>query len=220
MNWLSFIVDNVVDRIPLEKILVRHPDRHQELMELRDIMKGSQQVKEKVAAPAVDTPPKHIAFTKEDASEPASPRVHLTPNANVTSQVTTKETVDYQNREIGKALLMMQRHCAQRFRINGKPCDCGQSRHLLEMEALVDEVIPMVENPEIYYRIRDWIKRLGPKSTIKALNDHKYDDEYPVFSNEARDLRKELLGTLDVDALFPDEKPEITAAPEEVPAEV
>ena len=100
----------------------------------------------------------------------------------------------------------MERHLVQKFRINGKACDCGQTRHLLTLEALVEEVTAMVED-DIYDRILSWINRLGPKTTVEKVTSGLYDDEYPVFASEARNLRKELLGTLETSALFPDKSP-------------
>ncbi len=47
------------------------------------------------------------------------------------------------------------------------------------------------------------VGRLGPICTVEHVSSGKYDDIYPTFANEARDLRKELLGTLDPKALFP-----------------
>ena len=203
MNWLALAVQ-AVEKIPFERLIVRRPDNKERLQELAEILGESH------AKPTEPKPEETDIPHGETASEPMPgnlgnqrPKVRLESNPSVTSTVSTKETVDYQNREIGKILLTMQRHCVQKFRINGKACDCGQSRHLLDLEALVEETIAMVENPDIYNRILDWIGRLGPLCTVENANSGKYDNVYQAFSNEARDLRKELLGTLDAKALFP-----------------
>ena len=203
MKWLA-LATQVIDKIPFERLLVRRPNNKERLQELAAILG-------KPHAEPAEKPPEEPRLPQEEVIEephPANlgnlrPKVRLESNPAVTSTVSTKETVDYQNREIGKILLTMQRHCVQRFRINGKACDCGQSRHLLDLEALVEETIAMVENPDIYYRTLDWIGRLGPLSTVENVSSGKYDDIYPAFGNDARDLRKELLGTLDPKALFP-----------------
>ncbi|MDD4874610.1 MAG: LAGLIDADG family homing endonuclease [Dehalococcoidales bacterium] len=88
--------------------------------------------------------------------------------------------------------------------INGAVHNCGQSRHLLHLEKLADEALAMVDNPEIYTRIHDWINRLGPRCTVAMVEKGTYVKEYSKFASEARDLRKELLGTLDPSALFPE----------------
>lgn len=208
MNWLA-LVAQAVDKIPLERLLVRRSDEKERLQDLVKIL-GEAHSKPEGAEPEL------IPDLPEEISEDTHPanlgntrtKVRLEANPSVTSTVSTKETVDYQNREIGKNLLMLQRHCVQKFRINGKVCDCGQSKHLLELEALAEETIGMVDNPDIYYRILDWIRRLGPISTVENVSSGEYDDVIPAFGTEARDLRKELLGTLDPKALFPERHPE------------
>ena len=215
MKWLALAVQ-AVEKIPFERLLVKRSDNKQRLRELADILgdahtKPAEKPLEETALP-----------TEESTEEPlpknlgnVRPKMRLEPNASVTSTVSTKETVDYQNREIGKILLVMQRHCVQKFRINGKACDCGQSRHLLDLEALAEETVAMVENPDIYYKLLNWIGRLGPICTVENVSSGKYDNDYPVFGNEARDLRKELLGTLDPKALFPEKLAASTLTEEE-----
>ncbi len=216
MNWLS-LATMAIEKIPFEKLLVRRSDNKERLKELAEILGESH------AKPAEPLPEELQTPVNESKEETqlanlgnARPKVQLKENTAVTSTVSTKETVDYQNREIGKNLLMLQRHLVQKFRINGKACDCGQSRHLLDLESLVEETVGMVENPDVYYRILDWIKRLGPISTVENVTSGKYDDVYPNFSNEARDLRKEILGTLDPKALFPGKETEPAEKEEEI----
>lgn len=60
----------------------------------------------------------------------------------------------------------------------------------------------MVDDPGIYQRIIDWVEEVGPKSSEEASKSRVYEKEHPLFSRQARDFRKELLGTLDVSALF------------------
>jgi len=113
-----------------------------------------------------------------------------------------EETTLYQNRELGKLLLLMEKHYAQKMRINGIPCDCGAPKHLLHMEALAEETIPMVSDSAIYYRLMDWIQKVGPKSTEGAALSGQYDEGYPQMSYQARDFRKEIIGSLEPSALF------------------
>ena len=204
MKWLA-LAAQVLEKIPIERLLIKPPSNKQNLEELQEILGQS---KAKPAGMPTELP------EEETREEPAErpllgnlgnrpTRVHLGANRSVTSTVSTKETVDYQNREIGKVLLTMERHCVQKFRIAGRACDCGQSKHLLDLEALAEETIAMVDNPDIYYRLLDWVSRLGPLSTVENVESGEYDDIYPVFGNESRGLRKELLGTLDPKALFP-----------------
>ena len=215
-KWLAFAAQ-AVDKIPFERLLVKRPDNKERLLELEKILGESH-------SKPVEKPPEETKLSREESIEEPllgnlgniKTKVRLESNPSVTSLVSTKETVDYQNREIGKILLTMQRHCVQKFRINGRACDCGQSRHLLDLEALVEETVAMVENTDIYYRLLDWIGRLGPLSTVENVSSGKYDNVYPVFGLEARDMRKELLGTLDPKSLFPPKIQEKTEVQEVV----
>ncbi len=126
------------------------------------------------------------------------------PEQRMTSRgVSPEQLIDYQKGEIGKLLLRMESHYAQRLRIKGIPCDCGAQKHLLDLESLCEETIPMVDNPKVYYRITDWVKEVGPKSTDQAAKGGHYDAEYPTFSHQARDFRKEIIGSIDPATLFP-----------------
>jgi len=192
MKWLSFLTEQVA-KLPLERILVRPRDNKKALKDLQEILGESH------AEPA-EAPPEEIPEeAKEGYLEPRRQKVHL-PEAK--SELSTEETVAYQNREIAKNLLSLEKHYAQKLRINGIPCDCGSGRHLLAIESLAEENISMVDNPDVYYRLIDWVKEVGPKSTDEAAKSGKYDNEYPAFSRQARDFRKEIIGSLEPSALF------------------
>ncbi len=218
--WLSFVLDEVA-KLPIEKWLSRPPDRSKELAELRDIMKGSQPVVSKpvISQPQPEPTQKHISFTDKEITEVSPPKIHLKePEVAASNQ----QTVDYQNREIGKLLLRMERHLAQRMRINNVPCDCGAPKHLLDLEGMTEESIPMVDNPGVYRRILEWIKQVGPLTTVTAVQSGKHEEDYLHYSKIARDLRKDLLGSLDAEALFPSLKEEVIPPEpiEAIPAEV
>jgi hypothetical protein len=71
----------------------------------------------------------------------------------------------------------------------------------------------MVDNPDVYYRLLDWVEEVSPKSTDQAAKSGQYDNEYPVFARQARDFRKELLGSLEPSAMFtPEEAWKVTEA--------
>lgn len=86
----------------------------------------------------------------------------------------------------------MERHFAQKMRINGITCDCGAPKHLLDIEDMAEESIPMVRDTKVYYRILDWVKKVGPKCMEKRAKTRLFDEEYPLMSYETRDFRKEL----------------------------
>lgn len=197
MDWTSFAA-NLIRRIPIERVLFPRPDNAKALQDFAASVaapvvknKAPSEQKTMVAIPPAAKTPPEIESQEE-------PKVHLSEPG-----VSLEQTVDYQNREIGKLLLRMERHYAQRLRINGIPCDCGSSKHLLDLESLCEETIPMVDNPQVYYRIIEWIKKVGPTSTDEAAKSGLYDEQYPIFSHEARDFRKETIGSLEPSALFP-----------------
>lgn len=201
MKWLALagnVVGEVIDRIPFEKFLIRPKDRQKALNELREILEPPKSQKER---PPHTTNTSPVEETEEVVVlRPRSPsKVHLEPPP--TNSVSTEETVAYHNHEIDKHLNELQTHYAQKLVIAGKKCDCGSGNHLLHIEALAEATIAMVDNPEIYYRLLDWVKEVSPKSTDQAAKSGQYDNEYPIFSRQARDFRKELPGFLERVAL-------------------
>ena len=215
MNVVTALL-KAAERIPFERLFVKPPSNKKKLEALKGILEEAH------AAPA-EAPPDNLPEEVPDEYEnlkgylePRQQKVHLEPPP--ANGVSVEGTVAYQNREIGKLLLRMERHYAQRLRINGIPCDCGSQKHLLDMESLCEETISMVDNPDVYYRILAWVKKVGPKSTDQAAKSGQHDDEYPIFSREARDFRKELTGSLEPSAMFykKEEKQAETSQPEEV----
>ena len=211
-RWLAATILNVAERLPLERLLIKPASNKKRIEELQSIL-GDAHTKPAEVPP--ETPPEAPAEEHEDLKgflEPRRQRVHL--EQPDTNGISTEETVAYQNREVGKLLLRMERHYAQKLRINGVPCDCGSSKHLLDLESMCEETVPMVENPDIYYRIIEWSKEVAPKSTDKAAKSGQYDDEYPVFARQARDFRKRIIGSVEASALFPKkEGEEVTELP-------
>ena len=199
MDWLAF-VSNIINRVPIEKVLIPRPDHTKALEEFA----GS------VTAPVVEnrapSEQKPITTTQPAEKPPeiepqAAQRVHLTEPQP--GGLSTEETVAYENREIAKNLVQVEKHYAQKLRINGRPCDCGTGRHLLAIEGGCENAISMVDNPDIYYRVVEWAREVAPKSTDEAAKSGLYDEEYPTFSCQARDFRKEIIGSLDPRALYP-----------------
>ncbi|MBA7558416.1 hypothetical protein ES708_00019 [subsurface metagenome] len=181
MDWLQ-LFGNLINRVPIERVLFPPRDNTKALEEFAATLTAP--VAPKEAPPEQKTTP---TITQEAQSGGVSP----------------EQLIDYQKREIGKLLLRMESHYAQRLRIKGIPCDCGSSKHLLDIESLCEETIPMIDKPQVYYRITDWVKEVGPKSTDEAAKSGLYDVEYPTFSHQARDFRKEIIGSIDPATLFP-----------------
>jgi len=168
-------------------MIIKPPDTQKDREAIRAILR--QKMAEKPPEPTNTTP-----------RAPELPKIALK-RASHTGP-TTEETVAYQNREIGKVLVTLKKHMVQGFLVAGKSCDCGQKHLQLELESLCEETIPMVENPDIYYRLLEWIKEIGPKCTVEAVASGQYKDEYKAMSLQARDYLKEVMGTEDVKALW------------------
>lgn len=166
----------MVNRIPVERLLSRRPDNKKRFEELQEILGGAE-------------PKKAREESGAEALAEQHPKVHLEPRK---SAVSTEETIAYENREIVKRLRLMADHCVQKFRISSKPCDCGQFRHILEIEGLCEEAVQMVDNPNIYYSIIQTGKEIEPKVSLEAIGSGRYDEEYPKYAKVYRDLCKQL----------------------------
>jgi len=191
MNWVALIT-NIINRVPIERVLFPPPDNTKALEELVTRMSGTQSPK---GAPISEKPTDSIAQVGEK-----TPTVHLEISSE--TGLTTDEIVAYHNRKIGKHLGALEGHYADRMRIFGKPCDCGSGKHLLMLEQFSEETISMVDNPSIYEEIIQWVREVEPKSTDIAAKSGKYDDEYPVLAAQARDFRKSILGTTALSAMI------------------
>jgi len=168
-------------------MIIKPPDTQKDREAIRAILR--QKMAEKPPEPTNTTP---------QAPEP--PKIALK-SASQTGP-TTEETVAYQNREIGKDLKVLEKHYVQHMKIAGKPCDCGASKHLLGIEALCEETISMVEDPDVYSRLLDWVREVTPKTTQEASASGQFESEYLELARQSRDFRKEIMGTLDVKALW------------------
>ena len=133
-----------------------------------------------------------------------------TPEGKPQYGVSDADTIAYQDRELGKALLLMELHLQQKCKINGIPCDCC-SKHYMAIEALAEEAFGMTGDAR-YSTIIAWTKKVTPMSTTEASTSGDYDEEYPELAQEARRFRKNLMGTEDIKALIsPEERERITA---------
>ena len=116
------------------------------------------------------------------------------------AKVSTQDTIAYQNREIGKDLLLLERHLQQLCQIDGTPCDCCQ-KHPMAIEALAEETFGMT-GTAVYKEIADWAKVIAPITTQEASGSGEYAEIYPRLSMQARELRKKLMGTDKISALL------------------
>jgi hypothetical protein len=209
IKWLPFLargIGEIFNRVPIEKMMVKERDTSADREELKTILETVPESQPEERPPVRHTATPGLLEPRKTAPQGQSRRVY---EPTPVSGVSNEETLSYQKREVAKLLLRMERHYAQRMRIGGVACDCGASKHLLDMEAMAEEAIPITDYPDIFYRIVEWVGRVGPISSDQAARSGAYDDVYPHLSHEARDLRKELMGTLDPHALWPNVRVQI-----------
>ncbi len=190
----------LIQKLPIERWLIKPRDTSRDREELRQI------IDEMPTGEALSRKRETPSEEEEESERPElmprrRPKVRL--HHTSIQGPTQEETVAYQNMEIGKGLFQMEKHFAQKLRIFDKPCDCGMKTIGLGLMGDLEETIPLVEDPDVYYRLIEWVKVVLPKSTQEASASGVYDEEYPLLSRQARDFRKEIMGTLDVKALFP-----------------
>lgn len=120
----------------------------------------------------------------------------------VGSKVTTEETIAYQKRELGKELLLLQKHLEQGCRIppvTGEPCDCCSPKHTVTIEALALETYGITGDP-IYQELAKWAEEIEEKTTIPEIESGRHN--YGEDAVQARGYRKKLLGSESLGALL------------------
>lgn len=120
----------------------------------------------------------------------------------VGSKVTTEETIAYQKRELGKELLLLQKHLEQGCRIppvTGEPCDCCSPKHTVTIEALALETYGITGGP-IYQELAKWANEIERKTTIPEIESGRHN--YGEDAVQARGYRKKLLGSESLGALL------------------
>ena len=176
-----------LSKIPLEKLFYRKRDRAKALEELESKL-------------ATNT--KQVSPTAQSSLRGATPAVSKPASATkpASARVTTEETVEYQKRELGKVFMLLELHLQQKCKINGKACDCCE-KHPTVIEGLAEETLGMTGD-KIYEDAIAWAKKVAPITTEEASRSGKYDKIYPSLAVEARNIRKQIMGTADVKALL------------------
>lgn len=198
MNWLAMGL-KLAAKIPIEKFLFkkRDPTAEEEVFFHRLEENWEKQHGSSSA----------IARQEVAASSPA-----------LRSPVTTEETIAYQRRELGKELVLLEKHLQQKCKIAGKPCDCCE-KHPLIIEALAQETLGMTADP-LFDETAQWAQRASPLTTEAASASGQYDDRYAQLAVEARRLRKRIMGTEDLNALLtPDQQTKVQEELAEILAE-
>jgi len=128
------------------------------------------------------------------------------------SGVTTEETIAYQKRELGKELLLLEKHLREGCRIpptTGEPCDCCSPKHTITIAALALETYGITGDP-VYQELAKWAEGIAKKATIPEIESGKHN--YGENAVEARGYRKKLLGSESLGALLaPSERRQIAS---------
>ena len=169
-------------KLPIERLFSRPRDPMESVNKLKESIESQQ---------PLSTPSKVAEPVKE---EPQGRRV------------TTAETIAYQKRELGKEILLLEKHLQQKCKIGGIACDCCE-KHPIVIEALAQETLGMSAEP-IFNDIIVWIRGIAPMTTEAASKSGNYDEEYPQMAIKARFMRKTLMGTDEIKALL---GPELSA---------
>jgi len=179
MNWFSMAL-MAMTKIPMEKIFVRKPDPMKTIEKFESIVAEKEKAKSPISEPVPQEHP--------EVSPPGGERV------------STEETVAYQKRELGKEILLLEKHLQQKCKIAGKACDCCE-KHPIVIEALAQETLGITGDP-LFGDVVAWAKRIAPITTEAASRSGQYDEEYPDLAVQGRNFRKRIMGTAAVQALL------------------
>ncbi|MBA7466239.1 hypothetical protein ES707_01416 [subsurface metagenome] len=139
-----------------------------------------------------------------ESGEEAPLEQNVMPTQELGAQVelpTAEETAQALKRRLGKELYRAELDLSAKLRINGKPCDCLESKHTLLLEAAAEELIAQEPDNPVYFEIIAWITQNQSKVTIEAISTGKYDEEYPRMAAEFKGFRKRIMGTTTLTAM-------------------
>ena len=112
---------------------------------------------------------------------------------------TKEETTLYLKKRLALELYKAEIDLADKLKIFGKPCDCMEYKHNLEIQAVAEELIPKEPDNPVYGDIIKWLDDNADKVTLEASASGVYDDEYPKMAKLFGDFRKRAVGTLSRD---------------------
>ena len=206
-NWLGLGL-LALSKLPIEKMFYKRPDPIAQVDELAKRLTPSNAYQTPSNAPEIKEP---VPMEPVGDPAPVQPEVSLETEDVISdkpkdARITTPETVEYQKRELGKEIMLLEKHLQQKCKIFGRACDCCE-KHPIVVEGLAQETLGMTGD-RLYEEVANWAKKITPMTTEAASRSGKYDDIYPDLAVEGRNLRKRILGTADVKAML---SPELSA---------
>ncbi len=197
-----------LSKLPFERIFIKPPDPTESVKKLEAAFASHQPLSKPTIQAEKTEPLKEGSEVLPDrpGAETRAENKELLSGR----RVTTEETIAYQKRELGKEILLLEKHLQQKCKIGGIACDCCQ-KHPIAIEALAQESLGMSNEP-IFNDITVWIRGIAPMTTEAASKSGKFDDLYPRMAIKARDMRKNLMGTDEVKALLDEAQTEKVAS--------
>ena len=202
MNWFAAGL-MLLSRIPLDRLLVKGRDPMEEVKHLSSLFnKAGTSVVDptNTAALPQKAPPNEASASAINTAETPGTSPKALPNKRENSGVSTAETILYQKRELSKELLLLEKHLQQSCKIAGKACDCC-TKHPIAIEALAQEALGMTGDL-LFTKVAEWATEIAPMTTVEASKSGKYEETYSQLAVKARELRKKIMGTDDVEALL------------------
>ena len=186
----SIIIDRVIRGI--DKALGPKPDKpkpsyydqqieriNKRLAELNELERQAQTIPEQSQT---ETPSESQGFRRDTALH------HPLPSK--------EETITVLKRRLALELYKAELDLADKLKIFGKPCDCLDVKHNLEIQAVAEELIPKEPENPVYSEIIEWLRNNQEKITVDASASGLYDNEYPAMAAQFADFRKRVTGTL------------------------
>lgn len=161
--------------------------------------------------PSVPNPQRiHPIHVKEvEQSEPAAmPALPDTPSQKYSNgpkikMPTREETSRELKRRLARELYKAELDLAAGLLIAGKPCDCLDVKHSLEIEATAEEMISQEPDNPVYREIVQWLKDNLDKVSVQAIESGQFKEEYPTMASQFKDFRKRVMGTAAFSAMKP-----------------
>jgi len=190
---------NLVSRLPIERLFARNGSKDLEAFE--------QRLKEKGLLVPTTKSPQHSseqglrakgllsptgARVTQTSSPAESPARNASDGVCGSMEPTTEETVMELRRRLGKELYRMEMDLASGARIAGKPCDCLDAKHTLELEGTAEELMSYGYDP-VYGEIIAWLRghqaEFRPEEITRRPPQH-----YRGLAPEVRGFRKGVMG--------------------------
>lgn len=175
--WLDFTL-GLIERIPLERLIVKPLDRAKDRDDLRKL------AMEIAAKPPTAPAPSPNNVPMLEAGAVKTSKIVL---------ASTQETLEELKRRLGKELYKLELDLQGGLRIAGKPCDCATKKHNFGIEATAEELMSYEHNPA-YGEVIAWYQQHLPEFYPEEIVHHD-QEYYRAMTPTLREFRKRIMGT-------------------------